>query len=677
MQAELKRLEELRQLIEYHNYRYHVLDDPEISDAEYDRLFREAVEIEQRHPEWVTPESPTRRVGGEPIEGLESVDHAVPMLSLDNAASTEEMHAFDARVRRFLGRDEPVAYVAEPKYDGVAVELTYRDGVLAVGSTRGDGRTGEDVTHNLRTVRAVPLRLRGASAPAILDVRGEVFMPLAGFEALNAQRLAEGLEPFANPRNSTAGTLRQLDPRVAASRPLDLFAYGAGRGVEALGARTHYELLERLQDLGFRVNPRRERSLGPAGVIRFHEALERERDALPYEVDGSVVKVDDFQLRAELGELERSPRWAIAFKFPPRQETTTVREIRAYVGRTGVLTPVAVLEPVPIGGVTVVHASLHNQDEVERLDVRAGDTVFVERAGDVIPKVVKVVKQKRPAGAKSYRLPAQCPVCGSAVVRLEGEVATRCPNLACPAQVKERLRHFASRAGLDIDGLGAKLIDQLVERGLVERPSDLFRLDASTLASLERMAEKSADNLLRAIERARKSSPERFYYALGMRHVGQRVAGLLAAHFDGPGELLKATAEDLEAVDEIGPIIAEAVCAYLGDPENRAEIERLRAELDFGPTRRRAPGPARRAAAAGALSGKTFVLTGTLSEPRSRVQAEIEAAGGKVTGSVSKKTDYLVAGESPGSKARKARELGVPILDEAALRELLEEGSVG
>lgn len=665
---ERARLEALRAVIAGHDYRYHVLDDPEISDVAYDALFRELLELEGRHPEWSSPDSPTQRIGGQPIDALKTVEHPVPMLSLDNVTSAEDFLAFDARVRRHLDRDDPMPYVAEPKYDGIAIELTYRNGALDVGSTRGDGRTGEDVTHNLRTIRSIPLVLRGDDPPPVLDVRGEVFMPIAAFRELNERRLDEGLEPFANPRNSTAGTLRQLDPRVASNRPLDLYCYSVGRGIEELGVRTHGELLERLADLGFKVNHRFSRCTGPDGVVAFHTALERDRAELPYEVDGTVAKVDDFALRADLGELDRSPRWAIAYKFPPRQETTGVREIRAYVGRTGVLTPVAVLEPVGIGGVTVTHASLHNQDEVDRLDVRAGDTVFVERAGDVIPKIVKVVRGRRARGTRPYRLPDRCPGCDSPVVRPEGEVATRCLNPACPAQKRERLLHFASRGGLDVDGLGTKLVLQLVERGIVERPSDLFRLDEETLCGLERMAKKSAQNLLAAIERARHTELSRLLYALGVRHVGQRVAGVLADHLGTPEALLSATQEELEAVDEIGPIIAASLAEHLSEPENRAEIERLVTVLEIEPGGApKGPTPSED----GPLAGQTFVLTGTLSEPRATFRARIEAAGGAVTGSVSKKTSYVVAGESPGSKARKARELGVAVLDEAGLIALL------
>jgi DNA ligase (NAD+) len=587
------------------------------------------------------------------------------MLSLDNVATVEEAEAFDARLRRLLGTDEAICYTAEPKYDGVAVELTYASGRLEVGSTRGDGRVGEDITHSLRTVRSIPMRLL-PGAPDLLDVRGEVFMGIEGFRELNASRLAEGLEPFANPRNATAGALRQLDPRLAAERPLDIFVYGAGRGEEALGARSHVELMERLRGLGLRTNERLVRSNGTAGVIEFHRSLEAERDSLPYEVDGSVIKVDDLELRRRIGELARAPRWAVAFKFPARQETTRIREIRAYVGRTGTLTPVAELDPVPIGGVTVSHASLFNQDEVDKLDARAGDTVLVERAGDVIPRVVKVIPERRSEGAQPYRLPRVCPSCGSETLRVEGEVALRCPNLSCPAQVKERLRYFASRGALDIDGLGAKLVDQLVECGIVTRPSDLFELDLETLAGLERMGRRSAENLMAALERARSSTLPRFLYALGIRHVGAHVASVLAARFGDLQPILDAPVEQLEAIDEIGPTIAQAVHDHLHAPANLAEIERLRQHVRWEPAAPSAPTGA-------PLAGKTFVVSGTLSAPREEIKRRIRTAGGKVTGAVSSRTDFLVAGEKPGSKRAKAEELGVEILDEAGLERLLEE----
>ena len=660
--GERARLERLLEELEEHSYRYHVLDAPVISDVAYDRLMREAQAIEAEHPEWISPDGVTQRVGAQPAEGFATVEHQVPMLSLENASGPEELEAFDARIRRLLESDEPVTYTVELKYDGVAVELLYEDGVLTLGSTRGDGRTGENVTHNLRTVCSIPLRLRGAP-PALLEARGEVFMPLDEFARVNRERLDRKLEPFANPRNSTAGTLRQLDPQVSASRNLDIFMYGVGRGDEALGLRTHMELLERLAELGFKVNARLEKTEGIDGVIEFHRKLEQDREQLNYEVDGSVVKVDSFELRERLGQLTRSPRWAIAYKFPPRQETTVMRAIHCYVGRTGALTPVAVLEPVRIGGVTVEHASLHNQDEIERLDVRVRDTVFVERAGDVIPKVVKVVREKRPRGTRRYRLPESCPQCGSATLRPEGEVVLRCPNLECPAQVKERLVHFASRGALDVDGLGAKLVDQLVERELVRRPSDLFALDLETLTGLDRLAEKSASNLLDALERARDVDAARFLYALGIRHVGERVAVVFAEAYPDLDLLLAASAEELALVHEIGPTIAQTLRAFLDDASNREEFQRLRQLL-----RLRAPvAPSR----PGQLAGKTLVLTGTLSAPRGEVRAMIVAAGGKVVGTVSKSTDFLVAGEKPGSKLEKARSLDVAVLDEDELAKLV------
>ncbi|HXZ86333.1 MAG TPA: NAD-dependent DNA ligase LigA, partial [Myxococcota bacterium] len=497
-----------------------------------------------------------------------------------------------------------------------------------------------------------------AGVPRSLSVRGEVLMPLAAFAKLNRERMAQGLEVFANPRNSTAGTLRQLDPKVAAARPLEFFVYGIGRGEEALGAKTQSELVVRLRELGFRVDPRRADGVGIAGAIDFHEGLQRDRDALRYEVDGSVIKVDDFALQRRLGTLNRSPRWAVAYKFPPRQKTTRVRGIEVSVGRTGTLTPVAVLEPVQIGGVTVEHATLHNQDEIERLDVHIGDTVFVERAGDVIPKVVKVVRELRPADAVSFRLPDACPVCGTAAVRAEGEVALRCPNRRCPAKLRERLRHFASRHALDIEGLGEKLVDQLVDAELVKHPSDFFALEAPRLAELERMGDKSARNVVAAIEKARHVSAARLIYALGIPHVGERVASVLARAFPDLSRLADASTEQLEAIDEIGPTIAETLRLWFEDPENRAEWDKLRELLDVESA------PARALAQSAALQGKTVVITGTLAEPRSDWKARLEAAGAKVTGSVSKKTDFLLAGENAGSKLEKARELGVRVIDE-------------
>jgi DNA ligase (NAD+) len=660
-------MEELYRQVAEADHRYYVLAQPTLSDAEYDRLFRELVQLEEAHPEWAHADSPTRRVSGAPVAGFAAVKHAIPMLSLANAADAGEVEAFDARLRKLVGARGDLEYTVEPKYDGIAVELRYERGRLAVGSTRGDGYTGEDITHTLRTLRSIPLRLRG-EAPALLEVRGEVFMPLAEFARVNRELLEQGEEPFANPRNCAAGTLRQLDPRDAARRRLETFAYGVGLGADALGATTFSAQRERLRALGLRIDQRFRVCRGIREAIEFHAALEAERERLPYETDGTVIKLDDLELRERAGELSRSPRWAIAFKYPARQETTRVREIRAYVGRTGALTPVAVLDPVRIAGVTVVHASLHNQDEIERLDVREGDTVFVERAGDVIPKIVKVVKERRPHGTHPWRLPASCPICGTKVVRQPGEVATRCPNLACPAQVKERLRHFASRGALDIEGLGEKLVDQLVERGLVRRPPDLFALDHAALAGLERMGDRSARNLIGALERARDVPAGRLLYALGIRHVGERGAELLAQAFPDLDSLARASAEELESIDEIGPTIARTVREYFDDPANREEFERLRAILRIQKPPPRRPGW-------GPLAGKSFVISGTLSAPREEIKRRIEAAGGKVRPSVTARTDYLVCGEKPGSKRARAEELGVQILDEAGLEALLSRVS--
>ncbi|HTO06336.1 MAG TPA: NAD-dependent DNA ligase LigA [Myxococcota bacterium] len=659
-------MDQLRREIDFHSRQYHELDAPQIADAEYDRMFRELLAIEAAHPEWEDPSSPSKRVGSAPAPGFRVVEHAVPMLSLDNAFSGEDLAAFDARIRKYLGRTEPMAYTAEPKYDGVAVTLRYERGLFVLGATRGDGRRGEDVTHNLRTVKTVPKKLTGA--PEVLEVRGEVLMRRAEFAELNRERAAQGLEVFANPRNSTAGTLRQLDPKVAAARPLELFAYGVGEGETKLGTATHSELLDRLVELGFRIDRSRIAAGGIEVAQAFHARLQQERDALPYEIDGTVVKVDSLALRERLGTLNRTPRWAVAVKFPPRQETTRVAAIETSVGRTGALTPVAVLEPVQIGGVTVTHAGLHNQDEVDRLDIRVGDTVFVERAGDVIPKIVKVVHEKRPPGTAPFRLPTHCPVCHTVAVRAEGEVALRCPNLECPVQVREVIRHFASRDALDIDGLGEQRIDQLLAAKRVRRPSDLFSLSAGELAEYERMGEKSAQNLVAAIEKAKDVTLARFLLALGIRHVGERGAGILAQAFPDLDALLEAPVERIEAVDEIGPTIARAVREWLDDPANRAEVTRLRAVL------RIQSGPSRAHARSDRLAGKTFVITGTLDEPRSTWKERLEAAGAKVSGSVSKKTDYLLAGENAGSKLERARELEVAVIDEAEASRLVSGG---
>ncbi len=666
----LERLRWLTREVDRHLRLYHQLDAPEISDAEYDVMFRELEALEAAHPDAAAADSPTRRVGAPPAEGFETVPHRSPMLSLDNAMDAEEMRAFDERIRRMLGReDEPIALVGEPKLDGAGVELVYRLGVLEMGLTRGDGQTGEDVSANLRQVYSIPLTLReeGPPFPEWLSVRGEVVLPLERFRRLNRARTESGLEPFANPRNAAAGALRMLhDVDRKRLGALEFRAYAIAEGLPA-DVETQWQLLETLRQWGFRVSEQSRTCADVDAAISYHAELEAQRDALDVEIDGTVFKVDRLGLQDELGTLSRSPRWAIAFKFPPQQATTVVEDIDVQVGRTGALTPVAKLRPVAVGGVTVSNASLHNQDEIERKDVRVGDHVVIQRAGDVIPQVVRVLAEKRPKRTRRFRLPSNCPVCDHATVRLEGEVVTRCPNLDCPAQLKNNLRHMAGRGALDIDGLGEKLIDQLVERGRVTRLSDLFTLDADTLAGLDRMGEKSAANLVASLERSRDTTLARFLIALGIRHVGETVAELLAASFGDLDPLIASDAETLAAVDGVGPIIAESVARFFADDRNRAEVDRLR-ELGV-----RWPPVEVVARGSGPLEGKTFVLTGTLPNlKRSEAKARIEAAGGKVTGSVSKKTDYLVAGADPGSKRRKAEELEVEVIDEAALLTLVD-----
>jgi DNA ligase (NAD+) len=663
-----KRIDALVEALNRHARLYYLEDAPEVSDAEYDRLFRELQELESRHPGLIRPDSPTQRIGAPPAEGFPSVEHRVPMLSLDNAMDAEGLRAFDERIRRTLDVDGPVAFVVEPKLDGAGLELVYEAGRLTVAATRGDGRVGEDVTANVRLSQSIPLVPDGP-APARVSVRGEVVLPTARFERLNQARLARGLDPFANPRNAAAGSLRQLhDIDRDRLRALELHAYAIGEGLPT-GVTTQTEVLETLRAWGFVVSPNRVCVDADAAIEAHQELLER-RAQLPVEIDGTVVKVDRLDLQAELGELSRSPRWAIAFKFPPSQETTLVQAIEAQVGRTGALTPVAKLQPVHVGGVTVSNASLHNQDEIERKDVRVRDTVIVQRAGDVIPQIVAVVREKRPARTRRYRLPKRCPVCRSETVRLEGEAVTRCPNLDCPAQLKNNLRHLAGRGALDVEGLGEKLVDQLVDTGRVTRISDLFALDAAAFEALERMGAKSAANLERALATARETTLARFLFALGIRHVGQTVAELLARHFGDLDPILAASQEEFEAIDGVGPTIAESLARFFGDERNSAEVARLR-ELGLR-WERREPQPG--TPTEGPLSGRSFVLTGTLAGmTREEAKGRIEALGGKVTGSVSKKTSYLVAGAEAGSKLAKAESLEVPVLDQAAFEALLEE----
>ena len=659
-----RRIEKLREEIRKHDYYYYVLNQPIISDAEYDRLFRELQELEQKYPQLVTPDSPTQRVGAPPAEEFRPVRHALPMLSLQNCFTEEEFLDWDRRVRRLLGGEKPV-YVCEPKLDGLSVELIYEDGVFTVGSTRGDGYTGEDVTQNLRTIKQVPLRLLSDEIPPprLLEVRGEVYMEKEAFKRLNEERAKSGEPLFANPRNAAAGSLRQLDPGVTASRPLKLFCYALGR-VEGIEIKSQEELLVTLPKLGFPVNPLWRRCETPEEAIDFyHELLER-REELPYEADGMVVKVNDFAQREVLGEVSRAPRWAIAFKFPAEEATTRVLDIVVQVGRTGALTPVAILEPVEVSGVTVSRATLHNEDEVRRKDVRIGDWVVVRRAGEVIPEIVKSIPERRTGEEKEFKMPTRCPVCGGPVVRPPGEVVHRCENLSCPARIKESIRHFASRRAADIEGLGEKLVDQLVDKGLVRRISDLYHLTKEQLAALERMGDKSAQNLLEQLERSKGMSLARFIYALGIRYVGEHIAEVLAERFGSIDELARASYEELVEIPEIGPRIAQSIVDFFASEDNRRLIEELKAVgIDPRAERPKEKGP---------LAGKTLVFTGRLSDmTREEAKRLVESLGGKVASSVSRKVDYVVVGEDPGSKLDRARELGIPTLTEEEFRKLV------
>jgi DNA ligase (NAD+) len=663
-----ERARELRELIDRHNYRYYVLDDPEVSDAEYDRLMRELQALEAEFPNLVTPDSPTQRVGAAPVSDLEEVVHSTPMLSLDNAFTDEELIAFDRRVRERLDDIAEVEYAAEPKLDGLAVSFRYEHGRLVLAATRGDGTRGENVTHNVRTIKAVPLQLRG-KAPEVLEVRGEVFMPIAGFKAMNARALERGEKTFVNPRNAAAGSLRQLDPRLAAQRPFDVFFYGVGETKGWQLPPRHSEALAQLREWGLKTSPLVRTVIGAEGCLQYYRDIGAQRASLPYEIDGVVYKVNRYVQQRELGFVARAPRWAIAHKFPAHEENTVVRDVEFQVGRTGALTPVARLEPVFVGGVTVANATLHNMDEVRRKDVRIGDTVVIRRAGDVIPEVVKVIVERRPADAREVQLPAVCPVCGSDVERVEGEAVARCTGgLFCGAQRKESLRHFAGRRAMDIDGLGTKIIDQLVERGWVESAADLYALSAEQFAALERMGEKSAANLVKALEHSKRTTLARFLYALGIRDVGEATAAALADHFGTLEALLEADEAQIQQVPDVGPVVAAHVHHFFQQPHNREIIDQLRARGVTWP----AIAP-RKASAEGPFTGKTFVLTGTL-ESMSRDQASdrIAALGGKVSGSVSKKTSYVVAGSEAGSKLKKAQELGVEVLDEAAFLKMLE-----
>ncbi len=664
-----KELEKLREEIRYHEHRYYVLNDPEISDFEFDKLMHRLQELEREHPELVTPDSPSRRVGGQPAEEFPKVRHAMPMLSLDNTYSVDELKDFDRRVRELSGRSK-VEYVGELKLDGLSMALTYEGGVLTRGVTRGDGAVGEDVTGNVKTIRTVPLRIDSKNLEVLgrspqFEVRGEVIMTRPAFEQLNAQREAAGLPKFANPRNSAAGTMRLLDPNLVVQRKLEMYQYqvlvnGAAPLLE------HWKVLDALAKMGFKVNPHRRLCRSFEELLDFIQEWESKRDSLQYEIDGIVVKVNNTRLWDELGSTAKSPRWAAAYKYPARQATTRVKAIRAQVGRTGTLTPVADLDPVDVGGVTVSHATLHNMDEIERLDVKIGDTVLIQRAGEVIPQVVKVVK--RAPDGQEFRMPSKCPECGGDVCRAEGGVAYRCVNAACPAKLKESLLHFAHRRAMNIDGLGDALVDQLVDKGMVRDVADLYSLTHEQVANLERMGDKSASNLLKEVENSKKAELARVIFAMGIPFVGERTAQLLADHFGSVDKLAKASREELEEVFEVGPKVSESISQFFREKRNLEVLARLKAALQFEQKKVAYQGSARVAA----LAGKQFVLTGTLSQhSRDEARRMIEEAGGRVTGSVSKRTDYVVVGADPGSKLEKARSLGVKTIDEAELLKLV------
>jgi DNA ligase (NAD+) len=654
------RIEELREQVRYHNRRYHVEDAPEISDAEYDALYAELEALEAEHPELVTPDSPTQRVGGEPVEGFESVRHSVPMLSLANARKIEDLREWDARVRRLLGDDESPRYVTERKIDGLAVSLRYENGRFVRGATRGNGTVGEDVTANLATVRSIPERL-GDDPPEVLEPRGEVYMTLDDFEGLNRRQGEEGKPPFANPRNAAAGAIRQLDSKITARRPLKVYLYGVGEG--AGGFESHSEMLDALKGYGLRANPYRLHD-SIASVIEECEKAGRERGSVPYQIDGVVVKVDSREQQLALGSVARAPRWAIAYKFEPLAGRTKLLDIIVNVGRTGALTPQAVLEPVNVGGVTISKATLHNEDYVKEKGILIGDTVVIERAGDVIPQVVRAITEERSGAEREFTMPTHCPVCGEPVSRPEGEAVTRCVNARCPAQALEHIIHWASKSAMDIDGLGEKLATRLFDLNLIKDVADVYGLREDQLVPLEGFGEKSAENLVRAIVKSKEQPFSRVLYALGIRHVGAVTAELIASRFSGEDLMRGATAEGLAEIKGVGGVVARAVVEYFALKDNQDLVNRLMGVgLDFErETGRPTDGP---------LAGKRVVITGTLEKPRSSYVEQLEAAGGTFTSSVSKNTDYVLAGEEAGSKLERARELGVPVLDEAGFEELL------
>lgn len=655
----------LREKINEHNYRYYALNSPIVSDAEYDKLLHQLQELEAQHPELITPDSPTQRVGAAPLREFAEVQHQLPMLSLDNAFTEEDLIAFDRRVHERLGSIQPIEYACEPKLDGVAVSITYKNGALALGATRGDGITGEEITQNIKTIRSIPLHLLGKKFPRILEVRGEVYLPKAGFERLNQQAEQKGEKIFVNPRNAAAGGLRQLDSRITASRPLAFFSYGVGVVKDGELADNHYEILEQLRDWGFLINPLVTVVKGVEECLAFYQKVGEKRAKLAYEIDGVVYKVNRLALQQQLGYASRAPRWAIAHKFPAQEEYTVLEAIEFQVGRTGAITPVARLKPVFVGGVTVSNATLHNMDEINRKSVRIGDTVVIRRAGDVIPEVVGPIIEKRPAHAKKIKMPSHCPVCHSELEQIEGEAVTRCPaGLYCPAQRKEAIKHFASRRAMNIEGLGDKLVDQLVDQDLIHNVADLYNLTLSNLAELERMGEKSAQNLLDQLAKSKQTTFNRFLYALGIREVGEATAKALARHFGNIKALMSASEEALQEVPDIGPVVAQHVANFFKEPHNLGVIQKLmKAGVHWEEVKKAKDLP---------LARKVFVITGSLNTlSRDEAKDKLENLGARVSDSVSKKTNYVVVGSEPGSKANKAKQLGIPILNEKEFLALL------
>ena len=666
-----KCIDTLRDEINAHNYSYYVLDNPEVPDSVYDRLLRELGDIEEQNPNLITSDSPTQRVGATPLDSFSEIKHEVPMLSLGNAFSDEDMADFDQRIRESV-ESENIDYAAEPKLDGLAISLLYKNGLLDRAATRGDGRTGEDVTLNIRTIDAIPLKLRGNDFPPLIEIRGEVVMPKAGFENLNKLQLEKGEKPFVNPRNAAAGSLRQLDPKITATRPLSFYSYGVGLIDGMSLPNKHSIMMTKLKSWGLRINPESKVVKGAKGCIAYYENLAKKRNDLPDEIDGIVYKVDELHFQDIMGFVSRAPRWAIARKFPAQEEMTTLLDIDIQVGRTGALTPVARLEPVFVGGVTVSNATLHNQDEIDRLDVRKGDTVIIRRAGDVIPQIVSVVKSKRQGKPRHFKLPNVCPVCGSDAVRFEDEAVTYCTGgLFCEAQRKEAIKHFASRRAMNIDGLGDKLVEQLVDEGMIHTIADLYQLEVKALSKLDRMAEKSAKNLVDSLVKSKTTTLAKFIFSLGIHSVGETTAQTLASHFSCLKYIMSATEEKLLDVSDVGPIVAENLLTFFNQKHNIDIVEQLLAvginwpkikikSVDEQP-----------------LVGKIFVVTGTLDTMgRNDAKSALQELGAKVSGSVSKKTDYIVVGENPGSKATKATDLGVKILDEKGLIELLEKHKV-